>query len=179
MSDEELVRGVKRRDERALDALVEEYGGLIKSVVYRHLGGELRGECINDVLFSIWQNISKFNPKKNSLKNWIGAVCKYKCIDYKRKYLKERFAELDENIPSNQDADFELISKELREEIQSLLSALPLRDREIFRLRYLDGKTIEEISAVTGDSAAVLYNRLSRGRKSIRESFLRSERNEK
>ncbi len=169
MSDRELVQGIKQRNERALDALIEQYGGLIKSIVFHHLAGELRGECINDVLFSIWRNISKFNPKKNSLKNWIGAVCKYKCIDYKRKYLKENFSEADENLASSQSAESALLARELRGEISSLLLSLPPRDREIFKRRFLDGESIEEISAATGDSPSVIYNRISRGRRRMRE----------
>ena len=39
----------------------------------------------NDILFSIWQNIDRFDANKNTLKNWIGAVSKYRAINYKRK----------------------------------------------------------------------------------------------
>lgn len=179
MTDEELARGIGQKNEKALDCLIDRYGGLIKSIVSYHLKEEYRGECINDVLFSVWNNISSFNPAKNSLKNWIGAVCKYKCIDYKRKYYRESFAQIDENIPSPLDAESAVLKRETEEEINELLSSLAQSDREIFRRRYIDDESIEEISRGMNITSSVLYNRLSRGRRKIKNSLLRSGHNEK
>lgn len=174
MTDDELVYGIRRKDESALDALVHQYGGLIKSVVSYHISEIYRDECINDILFSIWNNISKFNPEKNSLKNWIGAVCKYKCIDYKRKYYKEKISEMDENIPSSYTAEQSILMQETEKEIDELLSYLRPTDREIFRRRYIENETVDEISNQMHIESSVLYNRLSRGRRRLKKSLLRS-----
>ena len=99
MDDRQLAAGIRRKEEKALDQLIDQYGRLIKSIVFYHLGDFYRDECINDILLCIWNHIDQYHPEKNSLKNWIGAICKYKCIDYKRKFYKENFVELDENIP--------------------------------------------------------------------------------
>lgn len=45
---------------------------------------------MNDVLLAIWDHIDSFQPEKNSFKNWIAAIEKYKAIDYLRKYQKEQ-----------------------------------------------------------------------------------------
>jgi RNA polymerase sigma-70 factor (ECF subfamily) len=37
---------------------------------------------------AVWDNIDTFCPEKNSFKNWVAAIAKYKSIDYKRRYLK-------------------------------------------------------------------------------------------
>lgn len=179
MNDEELVYGIKRKNEFALNALVDQYGGLIKSIVSYHISDTYRDECINDTLFSIWNNISKFNPRKNSLKNWIGAICKYKCVDYKRKYYKEIFAKIDETIPSSLTAESSILKQEIEDEINELLSSLPKRDREIFYRRYIDNETISEIANDMNISSSALYNRLSRGRRKLRKNTLRGDHNEK
>jgi len=35
-------------------------------------------------LLAIWDNIDSFDEDKNSFKNWVAAISKYKSIDYQR-----------------------------------------------------------------------------------------------
>ena len=176
--DTEIVEGIKRKDESSFNKLVDIYGGLIKAVVMHHMPEcrEYREECINDILLSLWQNIKSYDENKNSLKNWIGAVSKYKAIDYKRRYYKNLiYNELDENIPDEK----ERIGIELREEIESMLSCLCAEDREIFYRHYIIGERISDIAKSQNKSPAFLFNRMSRGRKRIRNAFKGASYNEK
>ncbi|MCH5184731.1 MAG: sigma-70 family RNA polymerase sigma factor [Oscillospiraceae bacterium] len=169
ITDDEIVSGIKKGDETALDLLIMQYGGLIKSIASKKLGDLYRDECVNDVLFICWKNISRFDPEKSTLKSWIAAICRYKCIDYRRKYFKLYFDELDENIPSGYSADISVMQKETEADTEALLADLPETDREIFRRRYIYEETIEEISDNMSIKPSVLYNRLSRGRKKLRD----------
>ena len=174
MDDRQLAAGIRRKEEEALDELINQYGHLIKSIATYHLGDFYRDECINDVLFCIWNHIDQYNPEKNSLKNWIGAICKYKCIDYKRKYYKENFVELDETIPVADQTEKIILEQELEVETNELLSSLSPKDRELFRRRYINEESIEEISRDMNLAPSVLYNRLSRGKKKLRNTLRRS-----
>lgn len=186
-TDEKLATGLAARDEKALEALIEKYGGLIKAIVSRHLSRMPShiGECVNDILFSVWSNIDRFDPGKNSLKNWIGAISKYKCIDYKRKYFKELCSEelspedLSPDAAAEGGAEDALIQKETMAEIMSLLSCLKPRDRRLFYRRYILSEPVREIAEKSGEDPAVIYNRLSRGRKKLRHHLLRSDIYEK
>ena len=126
------------------------------------------------MLFCIWNHIDQYNPEKNSLKNWIGAICKYKCIDYKRKYYKENFVELDETIPVADHPEKIILEPELEVETNELLSSLSPKDRELFRRRYINEESIDEISSDMNLAPSVLYNRLSRGKKKLRNTLRRS-----
>lgn len=181
-TDARLTDGIRSKDESALDGLIEKYGGLIKAIVSRHLGmmPSHIDECVNDILFSVWNNIERFDPGKNSLKNWIGAISKYKCIDYKRKYYKELCAEeLSPDTPSGKAADAAVIQKETMAEIMSLLSCLNPKDRRLFYRRYILSQPVTEIAEKTGQDSSVLYNRLSRGRRKLKLHLLRSDLYEK
>lgn len=165
--DNYITEGIKKGDEKAFGVMVDTYGGLIKAIVYRHLSAfpESCGECINDVLLCIWRNIGSYDPKKNTLKNWIGAVSKYRAIDYKRRLYRELCEEpLDDNIP----AAAEELCRELKEETESLLSYLSAGDRELFYRHYILGERVQDIAEGSGRSQAFFFNRLSRGRKRIR-----------
>ena len=156
MTDEEITAGIIRRDERALDALIDKYGGLIKSIVSYHLHENYRGECMNDILLALWKNMKSFAPERNTLK---------------RKYYNESLSRLDERIPSDKTADSGIMREETENEINDLLSALPERDREIFRRRYIDGDTVAVISGELRVKPSAVYNRLSRGRRKLKREL--------
>ena len=171
VSDEELANAVKGGSERAFEELVRLYGGLIRAIVRYHLKSVpmWAEDCENDVLLSVWHNIDRFDPEKNSLKNWLGAVAKYRAINYKRKYIRELSGkELTEDIADGSAADAELLKRETRSEILSLLEGLSDTDREIFIRRYIMEQPVGEIAAENNQKPSWIYNRLSRGRKILK-----------
>ncbi len=173
ISDEKLAKLTANRNEKAFEELVRRYGGLIKSIVYYHLKdiSMWQDDCVNDVLLKIWQNIGKFDPNKSTLKNWIGAVAKYRAIDYKRKYCRElTVGEPNENIAYEKRNE---LQSEIKEEVRSLLENLSAKDKEIFIQRYIMDKHIDDIAKDTGKTSGYIYNRLSRGRKKLRKLFVK------
>ena len=174
ISDKKLAQLVSKGNEAAFEELVRLYGRLIISIVHYHLKdiSMWQDDCVNDVLLKIWQNIDRFDPDKSTLKNWRGAVAKYRAIDYKRRYCRELIqGEINENTADRR-AEAELIRAETEEEIDSLLSSLSPEDREIFRKRYILDIPIEEIAVSHERTTGYIYNRLSRGRKKLRSLFV-------
>lgn len=75
------------QNEEALLYVIDVYGGLIKSVISKHLFAmpDKIDECLDDVLLNIWENISSFDESRSTFKNWAAAVAKYRAVDYLRK----------------------------------------------------------------------------------------------
>lgn len=170
ITDENVVEQLRKRNEKALHFVINTYGGLIKSIVRKHLFSleDMQEECMDDILLAVWNHIEKFDGGKNTLKNWIAAVAKYKAIDTCRKYAKE--AErgiLHEGIHITDD-DKSTVSIEM----ERILNHLKKEDREIFMKRYVEEESVEEIAEDMGVKSSVVYNRLSRGRKKLRSLFL-------
>ncbi|MEK1831143.1 sigma factor [Priestia megaterium] len=86
------------KKEKGLELLIDQYGGLITAIVRKHLGTlkSYEEECVNDVLLAVWHHIDRFDSEKNTFKNWVAAVAKYKAIDYQRKYIKTQHESLSE-----------------------------------------------------------------------------------
>ncbi|MEG1311010.1 MAG: sigma-70 family RNA polymerase sigma factor [Romboutsia sp.] len=171
MEDELIIKYIKKRKEKGMEMLIDSYRGIITSVVRKHLGVLINyeEECVSDVLLSIWDNIKSFNKDKNNFKNWVCAISKYKAIDYKRKYLsKVETLNIREEIYY---IDTELLKSEMEEEINEILSHLNEKDKELFINHYIQGENLEEIAIKTKTKVSNLYNRLSRGRKRIREKL--------
>ena len=173
MQDKLIIKYIKKRNEKGMEILIDQYNSLITSVVRYHLGTLINyeEECVSDTLLAIWDNIDGFEKDKNSFKNWICAIAKYKSIDYKRKYLPKMISEqLDSNLFY---IDENLYKLEIEEEIDQLLSSLNDKDKELFIRYYLNGDKLEEIASDNSTNISNLHSRLSRGRKKIRKSVLK------
>ncbi|MEW9080302.1 sigma-70 family RNA polymerase sigma factor [Terrisporobacter glycolicus] len=165
MQDELMIKYIKKKKEKGMELLIDNYRGIITAIVRRHLGvlTNYEEECVDDVLMSIWDNIKSFDSSKNTFKNWICAISKYKAIDYKKKYLsKIEYVDMSEEIYY---IDEELLKSEMEEEINDILSYLNESDRRLFKEHYLKGEPLEEIAIKNNTKVSNLYNRLSRGKK--------------
>lgn len=175
MDDELLIRYLKKKKEKGLEMLIQKYGGLIISIVENRLYNfeNYHEECVNDILLGIWDNISSFNGK-GSFKNWICTICKYKTIDYKRKYLiTKQIRNIDELdiVDSTSSVEDVIIKKELKEELLDIINSLNEKNRELFIKYYFNEEDIKMISSDLNLTSNQIYNRLSKGRKFIRNAF--------
>lgn len=175
ITEENFVEEMKRGNEKALEYVIDNYAWILKTVIKKHLFylPNLYEECMNDCLLAIWDNIDSYNPEKSSFKNWVGGIAKYKSIDYTRKYLRDLENQNieDVNIAIEDNSLKEILSKEISEETEKMLSSLSKEDQKIFVKLYFKEKSMDEISKDTGLSKSVLYNRLSRGKKKMREEI--------
>ncbi len=112
-------------------------------------------------------NIKSFDNKKNTLKNWIGVVSKYKTIDYKRKYLNElKLYDIDDDLNI---IDKNLLECEIKEEVNYLLQNLNEKDRQLFIKRYIEDLDIDTIAKEMNTSSSNIYMRISRCKQKLRK----------
>ncbi|MGL5329994.1 MAG: sigma-70 family RNA polymerase sigma factor [Peptostreptococcaceae bacterium] len=171
MQDDLLIKYIKKKNPKGMDMLIDNYGGLITSVVRTHLGTLINyeEECVNDVLLSIWESIDGYDKDKNIFKNWICAIAKYKSINYRKKYLtKYEQTEINNEIYY---IDKDLIKLEVDEDVEDILRCLNTKDKELFIKYYIEGYNLNEIAKEKKTNVTNLHSRLSRGRKKIREKF--------
>ena len=174
ISDGELAALIANGNQAAFDELIRRYGRLIEAIVKFHLKdlSMWQDDCVNEILFVIWQNADKFDSSKNSLKNWVGAVAKYRCINFKRMHYRELLTgELTEDITDGKEIDAEIIKNELDSDIESLLSSLRPEDREIFIKHYIYEVPVDELASQLDKRTDWIYNRISRCRKRLRKIY--------
>jgi RNA polymerase sigma-70 factor, ECF subfamily len=167
-----FINLLKSRDESALDYVIDTYGGLMKAIVHKHLYGfpDKCGECINDILLAVWNQIDHFDEGKCSFPGWLAAVCKYKTIDYKRKYYKQLSESplSEEEISTQYNPEESILEQEISEETQCLLQYLSADDQKLFLDCYVNDQPIEVLAKARHAKVSALYNRISRGRKKIK-----------
>ncbi|MEK5303566.1 sigma-70 family RNA polymerase sigma factor [Bacillus sp. FSL R10-2201] len=173
IKEENVAMQLRKRNEKALYFIIDRYGGLIKSIIQKHLASfqDVQEECMDDVLLAIWNHIEKYDEEKNTLKNWIAAITKYKSIDYARKYAKtvnEKGLDQIGEIAVHTDTT----KNEISNDMEHILDHLKKNDKEIFMKHYVEEDSVEEIAEKMGMKTSFIYNRLSRGRKKLRTLFL-------
>ena len=171
-NDQNFIGLLKRKDEAALDYVVDTYGGLIKAVVHRHLSAfpDDCGECVNDILLTVWEHSEDFDPERSSFPAWLSAVSKYKAIDFKRRRARTLTeAPLTGEEPSESGNPEEaVLADEIDAETKSLLEHLSEDDRQLFWGRYVEGQSVELLAKQRNIKVSALYNRLSRDRKKLK-----------
>jgi len=169
MEDDWIIACITLKKEKGLELLIDQYGGLITAIVRKHLGTlkSYEEECINDVLLAVWHHIHRFDSEKNTFKNWVAAVAKYKAIDYQRKYIKTQH----ESLGEAEFGETPGVHNVQRDDVEELLGHLSEGDRELFKAYYLQEIELKQIAKKQETTISNLYNRLSRGRKKLKAIF--------
>lgn len=174
VTQENFVFYLIQKNERALEYVVDNYGGLVKAIVRKHLYNltAYQEECIDDVFLAVWNNCHSFDPARNTFANWIAAITKYKTIDYRRKFLKLHRHENFEDQEIAVEGGFEsgVFQYELDQDLDDLLSCLTSQDKELFLKLYVREQDVGRISQDTGLKKAVIYNRVSRGKQKLKKA---------
>ncbi|MBY0754453.1 sigma-70 family RNA polymerase sigma factor [Clostridium sardiniense] len=173
--EENFIEQLKKKNDDALYYVIDNYGWIIKTIVKKHLYKmpNYEDDCINDILMAVWVNIDKFDPTRSTFKNWLSGISKFKSIDYVRKYLKElEHANIDDlSISIKDESSYNIDRNELNDDLESLLSCLKEADKSLFLKLYVEEDDVTTISKETGIKKEIIYNRVSRGKKKLREIF--------
>ncbi len=174
-NDKKIVDGILKRDMDALKELINVYGIIIHNAVAAVLNESHESdgieECTDDILMCLWRNMDCFSKEKGDLKCWIIVISKNKALTYKRK-LKKFKSNIDIDIikiHSSINIEEAYLNDENKKAVIELLNDLSIKDKDIFIKRYIKGWTIEDIAEEMNLSSISIYNRLSRGRKKLKE----------
>ena len=122
--------------------------------VLSYLSGKMESpEDAEDLCEEVFEQVCRSLPRfeeKSSLSTWIYRITRYTLIDY---YRTKRTAEpLTEELAAPDDLEEDFIRRETLERLAFALKALQPEERDIIVLRYYRGKTLTEISRLTGIS---------------------------
>ncbi|MCL2189408.1 MAG: sigma-70 family RNA polymerase sigma factor [Defluviitaleaceae bacterium] len=157
-----LLRGVRNASERALEKIITKYAPYLCTVI-RNAAGDLTPEDVEetaaDTFFALWENAQAVQK----LKPWLAATARNKALN-KRRALYNTLP-LEEKIACTAaDTDLQL-------DVQAALQTMEMPDREIFEKFYFDGQSIPAITQTVNLSEAAVKQRLSRGRRKLREKL--------
>lgn len=173
MTEEKMIKRIKKRKEDALEFFIENYAGLMKSVIKKTLWqypDDWEG-VLNEAVFAVWENMTSYQPEKSSFKNWCASIARYRSIDFLRREKREQ-ASASSSIIELASVRTPLQAPDSEKpEVEAILKRLSPEDEAIFREIFIEEKSYESCAAARGVSTASLYNRVSRGRKKLKKEM--------
>jgi RNA polymerase sigma-70 factor (ECF subfamily) len=176
-----FIEELKVKNPKALDYIIDIYGPLIKGIISKTLllieDRSIVEECMSDVLMAIWVNSYKFTGDSLKFKSWIGAISKFKAVDYYRKYVKMKNRELvDEAITDGKSAEDHYIDELESNRLVEIIENMDEPDKTIFIMKFLLGEKSKSISGALKLSVSNINTRISRGREKIKKEYYKEVR---
>lgn len=179
METEELRRA-QLGDERAITQLVATYQQSVFKVCYRMLGETTEAEdATQEALVKAVLNLQSYDVDR-AFKPWLLRIASNECIDRlrRRKYPLSLDGLGDDGAWEWKSGDgpspeYEVVRRERRAEIRSLLDALGPVDRTLVTLFYWEGMSYAEIEAVTDLTVSAIKSRLFRARRTMAELLVK------
>ena len=178
MEDGVIVELYWQRDQRAIGASEEKYGGLCRSLSWNILQSrEDAEECVNDTWHRAWNTMPPQRPA--SLAAYLGRIVRNLALDLYRKRRAARrggggaellLSELAECVPAREGGVL-CSEEELSGVIDGWLRGLPPGDRRLFLRRYWYGEGVGELARSLGERPERLSLRLFRLRGKLREQL--------
>jgi len=151
-TDWSLLERIGRKDEEALSALYDRYGGLVFSAAKRILRDTgAAEEILQDLFFHVWRTPEKFDRARGSLAGWLLVAARNRAISKLRR-RDGASEELDENgVAFRVNVERHAAQNRIADKVREVMANLPDNQREAVECAYFGGITYSEIANKTGE----------------------------
>lgn len=174
LPDAILVRLLIEHDDAAFAEIYERYWyALCSHAIFMLKDKELGRDVVQDVFFTLLLNSGKLNPTL-SLKSFLYTCLKNRVISHiRREQVEAKYLDsLRFYIPPNYSpADQLVLEKELAEQIEAEISALPPKMRTVFELSHRQQLNTEEIAIEISANRHTVKKQLQEAVKKIKNKF--------
>lgn len=182
MTDAQIIDGLNRRDERALQAIREQYGTICYNMAFRIVGNrEDAEECVSDMLMAVWDSIPPTLPV--SLQAYLLTLVRRAAVDrFRHEHRLKRggtefhlaLDELAEIIPSGEAIEDTMERRELLRVLTDFLQSLKPKPRRLFWQRYFLSLPVQTIAEENHMRESAVKMSLLRTRNKLQD-YLRKE----
>ena len=179
-SDADLLEGMRRDDELALDELMRRKGAPLLHMATSLVGDREDARDIVQIAFlRIWDSRHRYDPRF-SPNTWIYRIVSNLAIDHLRSRAS-RLRSLQGFQLQHEHLSGEAFSRQLenlserevRAVFQELASTLSEKQRAVFVLREMEGLKGREIARILGIRPSTVRNHLFNSRRQLREELLK------
>ena len=181
LREQTWIAAAREGDQGAFEELVRLYEKRVLALTRRMCQNpEDAAEAAQEAFFAAWQGLKHFRGD-SSFSTWLYRLASNACVDLLRREGKRQAAvslddeELNLDIPASVPSPQEEAERrELGEQIEAGLRALPPEYRQVLVLREMHQLRYEEIGSALGVDVGTVKSRISRGRKRLRIFLLKS-----
>lgn len=173
-SEDELVRGLRRREKSAAEALYDMYSASLFGVISRIVSDAATSEdVLQDTFVKIWNSFSRYDPAKGRLFTWMVNIARNLALDTLRSkdYKNQRKnQELENNVTFIDQHSASVYKPELVG-IKDLVETLKPEQKAIIDLVYFKGYTHVEAAEQLGLPLGTIKTRLRMAIIQLRKHF--------
>lgn len=170
--DQELVESMRSGDERVLIEIYNRYWDKMLAVAYNRLGNQEEAEeCVQDVLYKLWKLRDDFGLSETNLINYLSRAVRNQSFNILDSRHRERLKS--ENYQPAADVNHlsperTLIVRELQQQLDNSIKALPPQCQLVFKLSRQDGLSNKEIAKNLNLSENTVKSHLKKADKEIK-----------
>lgn len=173
IDDNELLTKVSGGDRSAFDALYNRYWKWVFNAAYKRTNDrEIAEDVAQDVFVQLWTR--KTNYVIESLPSYLLIAARNGV--FKRLGKEDRYAELSEDLHESENSvdttDAKLLHKEFLAAFTELIETLPEQQRLIFKYRFNDGLTSQEIADKLQISPKTVRNHIGRALATLKKELI-------
>jgi RNA polymerase sigma-70 factor (ECF subfamily) len=179
-TDEELMQGLKKGNQLALNLLYRRHVALLRTIVSRVINNDYDvDDVVQDAFCEIWRLASHYEEEKGKALGWIVTLTRRRAIDRLRK--KQAYHRAEERLrvevthneePLQPGADEAAIADDTSEIFKKAIAALPEAQQEAIQLAFYRGLSQREIAARTGTPLGTIKTRLELAIRKLRSAIL-------
>jgi RNA polymerase sigma-70 factor (ECF subfamily) len=179
LNEIDLISGLKSKNLSAINYFVNNNQQFVFVLCVKMLNDkELAEELTNDVLIKCIEKINLFECK-SKLKTWVYKIAHNEVLNYLRKNKLYTTELNDESINYNKDNSMidDMNDKDIKDIIQFHFKKLPVDQREMLTLFYLEELSLKEIGEITQLSLSNVRVKLYRARERFRNLLNKNDVN--
>lgn len=154
-SSGDFVEGMRSRDARIMSAFFDTYQEKINGLVWRLLGADVdHNDVVNTVFLNILSSIWSLKDPQ-ALSKWVSTITVNTVRrEIRRRKYKRLFSVTTDSPEDYHTAKVSRITGDVKGRVYKILRTMKADSHIVFVLRYIDGRTFEEIAELRGCSLA-------------------------
>ena len=158
-----LMRGAQAGDKRAYAALLEEAAAWLRRYYQRRIAPAQLDDLVQETLLSLHAKRASYDPARPFLP-WLAAIARYRWVDHLRRVYRREEVEWEDRDfaePPGQEAAAARIS------LDRLLGELPPAQARAIELVKIEGQSVRDAAASSGQSESLIKVNIHRGLKKL------------
>lgn len=173
---EEYSLAFQRGEEKGFDFFYRELYPSLYFFANRIANDSFEAEdIVSHAFIKIWQRHSQFGNAKN-IRAYLYQIVRNDCLKFLNQ--KSKFVEVQNEVrylagpELNNNSETDIIRAEFYGQLYKAIESLPRECRKIFKLLYIHGKTVKEISDELNLSASTIRSQKSIGLAMLKKRFI-------
>lgn len=157
-----LMAQAQGGDRPSYTVLLVEAGGLLRRMFATRIADGELDDLVQDTLISLHRKMASYDPTRPFIP-WLMAIARYRWVDRLRRTYRAKETAFDKDFPASADED----SLTSRVTLNRLFKQLPDGQARAIRLVRIEGRSIAEVAAETGQSESLVKVNVHRGLKKL------------